>query len=186
MAITSANINTGGATVFLGGTVSSSANGDGFYDMQSSGTDVGCTTGGVTFTYTRETSDIFCDQVTSPVSVSLTGETATIEFDALESTAENIELLMDSNMLESTDGTSAYYVAIGGKTTVTFQPLQLRIADNDTGYYTYYTFFKTIAGGFETNFERENPTSLGVTFTAYADTTHDAGKQLFQIAQNKS
>lgn len=186
MAITSSNINTGGATVFLGGTVSSSTNSDGFYDMQTSGTDVGCTTGGVTFTYTRETSDIFCDQITSPVSVSLTGETASIEFDALESTAENIELLMDTNMLESTDGTDAYYVSIGGKSTVTFQPLQLRISDNDTGYYTYYTFFKTISGGFETSFERENPTNLGLSFTAYADTSHAEGKQLFQITQNKS
>lgn len=186
MAITSSNINTGGAVVLLGGTVSSSTNADGFYDMQTSGTDVGCTSGGVTVTYTRETSDIFCDQVTSPVSVSLTGETATIEFDALESTAENIELMMDSNMVESVDGTSAYFVSAGGNTTVTFQPLQLKITDNDTGYLTYYTFFRTIAGGFEANFERENPTTLGVTFTAYADTSHAAGKQLFQIAQNKS
>jgi hypothetical protein len=186
MAITAANINTGGAVVLLGGTVSAGTNADGFYDTTVAGTDVGCTSGGVTVTYTRETSDIFCDQVTSPVSVSLTGETATIEFDALETTAQNIELMMDENMVTSEDGTGAYYVGIGGNATIAFQSLQLKITDNDTGFLTYYTFFKTIAGGFEVNFERENPTTLGVTFTAYADTTHTAGKQLFQIQQNKS
>lgn len=186
MAITSANINTGGAVVLLGGTVSAGQNVDGFYVMSVAGTDVGCTTGGVTLTYTRETSDIFCDQVTSPVSVSLTGETATIEFTALESTAQNIELLMGADMVESHDGTGAYYVATGGNAIIEFQTLQLKITDNGTGFFTYYTFFKTIAGGFSTSFERENPSSLGVTFTAYADTTRAAGKQLFQIAQNKS
>ena len=186
MAITTTNIQTGGAVVFVGGTVSSSTNTDGFYDMQSSGTDVGCTTGGVTLTYTRDTGDIFCDQVTSPVSVSLNQETATIEFDALESTAENIELLMNSSMVTSTDGVGAYWVGIGGMNTVAFQPAQLKITDNDTSYLTYYTFFKTVAGGFEENFERENPSAIGVTLTAYADTTHGTGKQLFEIEQKKS
>ena len=186
MAITAANINTGGAVVLVGGTVSSSTNADGFYDMQAAGTDVGCTSGGVTITYTRELSDIFCDQVTSPVDVSLTQETATIEFDALESTAENMERLMNTAMVMSTDGTTAYWVGIGGISTISFQPTQLKITDNDTSFYTYYTFFRTIAGGFEVNFERENPTTLGITLTAYADTAHASGKQLFQIQQNKS
>jgi hypothetical protein len=186
MAITTANIQTGGAVVLVGGTVSSSANVDGFYDMSASGTDVGCTTGGVTLTYTRDTGDIFCDQVTSPVSVSLNQETATVEFDALESTAQNIERLMNAAMVTSTDGTGSYWVGVGGNNTISFQPAQLKITDNDTSYLTYYTFFKTVAGGFEANFERENPTAIGVTLTAYADTSHATGKQLFEIKQNKS
>jgi len=186
MAITTTNIQTGGAVVLVGGTVSSSTNADGFYNMSANGTDVGCTTGGVTLTYTRDTGDIFCDQVTSPVSTSLNQETATIEFDALESTAQNIELLMNTNMVTSTDGTSSYWVGIGGNNIVAFQPAQLKITDNNTSYLTYYTFFKTLAGGFTENFERENPSTLGITLTAYADTTHATGKQLFEIQQNKS
>jgi hypothetical protein len=186
MAITTTNIQTGGAVVYVGGTVSASTNTDGFYDMSATGTDVGCTSGGVTLTYTRDTSDIFCDQVTAPVSTSLTGETVTIEFDALESTAENIEILMNASMTESADGTTAYWLGVGGNTTITFQPAQLKITDNNTSYLTYYTFFKTLAGGFEANFERENPTAIGVTLTAYSDTTHATGLQLFEIQQNKS
>lgn len=186
MAVTASNINTGGAVVELGATIDGTVNVDGFYDTTTPGTDVGCTTGGVTVTYSRETSDIFCDQLTSPVSVSLTGETATIEFDALESTAENIELLLNSNMVQSVDGTGAYYVAVGGGNSIAFQAAQLKITDNDTGFLSTYSFFRVVSGGFEANFERENPTSLGITLTAYADTAREVGKQLFQIEQNKA
>jgi hypothetical protein len=185
MAISSTNINTGGAVVYVGGTVSSSANTDGYYDMQVSGTDVGCTQGGVTVTYSMETSDIFCDQTTAPVKSSVTGETATVEFEMLESEAENIKLIMGS-MATSEDGSSTYWVGVGGITTLSYVPVQLKVTDNDTSYLTYWTFFKCLAGGFEINFERENPTAVSVTMTAYADTTHSSGKQLFQIGQNKA
>jgi hypothetical protein len=43
-----------------------------------------------------------------------------------------------------------------------------------------------MSGGITANFERENPTAFGITFTAYAETGHASGKQLFQVKQNKS
>lgn len=185
MAVTATNINTGGAVVRVGGRVNAAANTDGFYDMDVLGTDVGCTTGGVTVTYTIETSDIFCDQVTSPVHVAVTGETATVEFSMLESTAQNIDLVLGGASV-SKDASSAYWVGIGGVPGAAFDPVELVITDNDTGYLTTWTFFKCHAGGITANFERENPTAFGITFTAYAETSHASGKQLFQIKQNKS
>jgi len=185
MAVTATNINTGGAVVKVGGRINASANADGFYDMDVLGTDVGCTTGGVTVTYSIETSDIFCDQVTSPVSVAITGETATVEFSTLESTAQNLDLVL-GGAATSKDGSSAYYVGLGGVSSAAFDPLQLVITDNDTGFLTTWTFFRCHAGGITSNFERENPTAFGVTFTAYAETTHASGKQLFQVAQAKA
>jgi hypothetical protein len=89
-------------------------------------------------------------------------------------------------MATSKDAASAYYVGVGGITTISFLPLQLEVIDNDTAYLTTWTFFKTMAGGIETNFERDNPTAVGITFTAYADTDHASGKQLFQIAEAKA
>jgi hypothetical protein len=71
-------------------------------------------------------------------------------------------------------------------TTVVFQPAQLKITDNDTGYLTYWTFYRTITGGFDIGCERENPSSLSVTLTCYGDTSHSSGKQLFQVAEAKS
>lgn len=185
MAITSTNINTGGAVVKLGGTVDTVANADGFFDMETPGTDVGCTNGGVKVTYSIDTSDIFCDQALPPVAVSITGEKATVEFSMLESTAENLKLVL-SSQASSKDATSAFWAGVGGSTTISFIPLELVITDNDTGYLTTWTFFKCISGGISANFERENPTAFGVTFTAYADTTHASGKQLFEIKQAKS
>jgi hypothetical protein len=185
MAITATNINTGGAVVYVGGTVSGSANADGYYDMEVEGTDVGCTQGGVTVSYSLETSDIFCDQVLTPVDVAITGETATVEFEMLETNAENIKLVMGSQA-SSTDGASAFFVGLGGLSTLTFQPLQLKITDNDTAYLTYWTFYRTMSGGFDIGFERENPSALSITLTAYGDTNHASGKQLFQIKENKS
>lgn len=184
MAITTTNINTGGAVVKVGGTIGS-VNVDGFYPMDVAGTDVGCTTGGVTVTYTIETNDIYCDQITAPVETSITGETATVEFEMLESDAQNIDLVL-GNQAVAVDGASVYWVGIGGSLSIQYLPLELTITDNDTGYLTTWLFYRTMAGGIETNFERENPTAVGVTFTAFADSAHASGKQLFQIAQNKA
>jgi len=185
MAVTATNINTGGAVVKVGGRVNASANADGYYDMDVLGTDVGCTNGGVTITYTIATSDIFCDQVTAPVAVAVTGETATVEFSMLESTAQNLKLVL-SGGATSKDATAAFYVGVGGVTAAAFEPLQLIMTDNDTGYLTTWTFFRCHPGGVTANFERENPTAFGITFTAYADTTHASGKQLFEVRQAKS
>lgn len=185
MGVTATNINTGGAVVKVGGRINAAANGDGFYDMDVLGTDVGCTTGGVTVTYTIETSDIFCDQVTSPVNVAVTGETATVEFSMLESTAQNLKLALSGGAISS-DAVSAFYVGVGGVPGAAFEPLQLVITDNATGYLTTWTFFKCHPGGITANFERENPTAFGITFTAYAETSHASGKQLFQVKQAKS
>jgi len=90
MAITATNINVKGATVRVGGTVITDPSSAAWFDVSPAGTDVGCTTGGVTVTYSLDTSDIFCDQSTPPVDVAITGETATVEFSMLESTAENL------------------------------------------------------------------------------------------------
>ncbi len=178
MAITTANINTGGAVVTIGGTVST-ADVDGYYVGTTGGTDVGCTTGGVTVTYSFETSDIFCDQILAPVDVAITSENATIEFEMLESDASNLALAIQQCVTKNAAG--ANKIGIGGITNIAFVPLQLAITDNDTNFVTTWTFFKCTSGGLETNFERENPTTVRVTFTAYADTTHASGHQLFSI-----
>ena len=185
MSITTTNINTGGAVVKVGGTVIADPADAAWFDMSPTGTDIGCTTGGVSVTYTIETSDVFCDQVTAPVETAIVGETATVEFDMLESNAENIKLALN-NQATAEDGTDAYYVGVGGSTSISFAPLELSITDNDTGYLTKWLFFRTVAGGIETSFERETPTAVGVTFTAYADADHASGKQLFQVAQMKA
>lgn len=178
MAITVANINTGGADVTVGGTVES-IDGDGFYIGTTGGTDIGATTGGVSITYTVDLNEIFADQTLPAVDVAISSETATVEFDMLESDVTNLKETVSQNVWNSSG--SANKLAAGGLTTVNFIPLMLEISDNDTGYTTTWTFFKTLPGGFEVNFERDNPTTAGVTFTAYADTTHVSGHQLFSV-----
>ena len=91
MAITVTNINTAGAVVTLGGTVNA-VDVDGFYIGTADGTDVGCTEGGVTVVYSFETRDIFCDQVTAPVETAIINETATINFNMLDSEADNLAI----------------------------------------------------------------------------------------------
>ena len=184
--ITAGNINVAGALVRLGGTIITDTDNSSWYDVSPQGTDVGCTQGGVTVTYSLETSDIFCDQLTSPIHVAITAETATVEFSMLESTAENMKLALSDFATAENDEAlaNAYWLGVGGVTTITFIALELEITDNDTGYLTTWTFFRCVAGGIEANFERENPTAFGVTFTAYADTDRSSGKQLFQVRQN--
>jgi hypothetical protein len=182
MSITVTNINTAGAIVTLGGTVNA-ADVDGFYIGTSGGTDVGCTDGGVTVQYSFETKDIYCDQVTAPVETAIINETATIKFNMLESDADNLQLAIQQCTYHLDAGVAAK-VGVGGIVTVNFIPLQLQITKNDDqSLKTTWTFFKTISGGVETNFERDNPTSVKVTFTAYADTTHASGHQLFSVKE---
>jgi len=185
MAVTVANINVKGAVVRVGGTVAADGGNADWFDVSPQGTDVGCTQGGVTVTYTLEQSDIFCDQVTAPVDVAVTGETAVVEFSMLESTAENMKLVLGDFASSEDEAGIAYWLGVGGINTISYTALELEVSDNDTGFLTTWTFFRCISGGIEANFERENPTAFGVSFTAYADTTHASGKQLFQVRQNK-
>lgn len=182
MSITVTNINTAGAVVTLGGTVNA-VDVDGFYIGTTGGTDVGCTDGGVTVQYSFETKDIFCDQVTAPVETAIINETATIKFNMLESDADNLQLAIQQCTYHLDAGTSAK-IGVGGIVTVNFLALMLEIPKNDnTTKKTTWTFFKTISGGVETNYERDNPTSIAVTFTAYADTSHASGHQLFSVRE---
>ena len=185
MSVTTTNINVSGAVVRLGGTVAADAGNASWYDVSPQGTDVGCTQGGVTVNYSLDLSDIFCDQVTVPVDVAITGETAAVEFSMLESTAENMKLALADFASSEDEAGVAYWLGVGGVNTISYIALELEISDNDTGYLTTWTFFRCVSGGIEANFERENPTAFGVTFTAYADTDHSSGKQLFQVRQNK-
>jgi len=186
MAVTTNNINVGGAVVRLGGTVATDSGNANWWDVSPAGTDVGCTTGGVTVTYSLETSDIFCDQVSVPVDVAITGETATVEFSMLESTAENMKLALGDFAQTEDEAGVAYWLTVGGISTISYTALELEILDNDSGFLNTWTFFRCVAQGIESNFERENPTAFGVTFSAFADTSHGSGKQLFQIRQNKA
>jgi hypothetical protein len=180
MAITVTNINTAGAEVTLGGTVET-VDVDGFYIGTTGGTNVGCTNGGVTVAYSFETKDIYCDQVTAPVETAIINETASIKFNMLESDADNLQIAIQQ-CVYSQDVGVANKIGVGGIVTVNFTPLMLVIKDNDDqSLETTWTFFKTISKGIETNFERENPTGISVTFTAYADTSHASGHQLFDV-----
>lgn len=178
--ITTANINTGGATIYIGGTVST-ADGDGYYIGTTGGTEVGATTGGCTVNYTFETSDIFCDQVMSPIDVAITSETASIEFEMLETSAANLQLALSQTV--STADSSNSKIGVGGVRNVVYSPIKLTIPDTQSGLLTTWTFFRCKAGAFSTAFNRDTPTTVKCTFTAYADTSHVSGHQLFSVNQ---
>jgi len=187
MAIDTTRINTGGAVVTIGGVIPAATNpdGDGFYWGTVSGVDVGCTQGGVSVSYSFEKTDIFCDQTLPAVETSITSETAEVTLNMLESDAVNLNLAIQQTTYIENAGVEKK-VGVGGITTITFVPLKLEITDNDTGNLTTWTFFRVLTNGIEVNFERDNPTQVAVSFTAYADTTHAAGHQLFSIHEDIS
>ncbi len=184
MAITTSNINTGGADVTVGGTVAI-VDEDGYYVGTTGGTNIGCTTGGVKIAYSYDATDIFCDQTLAPIEAAITNETATVEFEMLETNSDNIRFAV--GQFVSSDDADDNKTGIGGLTTLTYYPLMLEIADNDDGTQTRkttWTFFRTRPQGLESAFERENPTTVKVTFQAYADTSHASGHQLFSINED--
>ena len=187
MPIDTTNINTGGAVVTIGGVIPAATNpdGDGFYWGTVSGVDVGCTTGGVTVSYTFEKNDIFCDQTLAAVESAIISEAAEVTFSMLESDAQNLQLAIQQAVRTTNVGVDDK-VGVGGITTITFVPLKLEITDNDTGNLITWTFFKVLSNGIEINFERDNPTQVNVTFTAFADTSHPIGHQLFSIHEDLS
>jgi len=187
MAIDTTNINTGGAVVTIGGVAVSatSPDGDGYYWNTVSGTDVGCTTGGVRVSYSFEKNDIFCDQTLAAVESAIISESAEVEFAMLETDALNLSIAIQQANFITNVGVDAK-VGVGGLTTITYVPLKLEITDNDTGNLITWTFHKVLSGGIEINFERDNPTQADVTFTAFAQTDYAVGHQLFSIHEDLS
>ena len=183
MTIQVSNINTAGAVVTIGGTILNNPDADGFYWGTVSGTEIGCTEGGITVKYAIDKKDIYCDQVLIPVAAALTGETATVHMKLLETEADNLIFAIQQGTLKDNAGVESK-IDVGGLQTFTYTPLKLEITDNDTGKLTTWTFFKVLAQGIDINFERDNPTAADVTFTAYADMTHAAGHRLFSIHQD--
>lgn len=183
MSINANNINTAGAVVTIGGVIplATRPDADGYYWGTVSGVDVGCTTGGVTVNYSYEKNDIFCDQTLAAVESSIISETVEVTFTMLESNVEKLKLAI-ANATYTADLTEAK-LAIGGQTSLTYVPLKLEVADNDTGLLTTWTFYRVLSSGIEINFERDNPTGVQVTFTAYADTSHPVGHQLFSVRE---
>lgn len=185
MAIDTTAINTGGAVVTVGGTLVHNPDADGYYWDTVSGTDVGCTTDGVTITYNFEKTDIFCDQTLAPVAASITSETAEVSLNMLQTDAENLRRAIQQCVYLENAGVEKK-IGVGGVTTISYILLKLETTDNDTGNITVWTFYKVLTGGIEINFNRTDPTQAKVTFTAYADTTHAAGHQLFSVREDVS
>jgi len=185
MGITVSNINTGGAIVTIGGNILNNPDGDGYYWGTVSGVDLGCTTGGVTVAYNFEKNDIYCDQTLAAVESSIISETATVSFNMLESDVTNLQYAIQQCVFQSNLGVENK-IGVGGVTTITYVPLKLEIADDDTGNLTTWTFFRVLSGGIEINFERDNPTQVNVVFTAYADPLKAVGHQLFSIHEDIS
>lgn len=187
MAIDATRINTAGAVVTIGGVIPAATNpdADGYYWGTVSGIEVGCTQGGITVSYSYEKQDIFCDQTLPAVETSVTSEAAEVSMNMLESDAVNLNLAIQQCSYIENAGVERK-IAVGGLRSITYVPMKLEIAENDTANLITWTFFKVLSNGIEINFERENPTQITVTFTAYADTTHAAGHQLFSIHEDIS
>lgn len=180
MTITTTNINTGGARVTVGGTARA-ANVDGYITGTTGGTDIGCTTGGVKISYSFETKDIFCDQSLAAVETSVVSETASVEFEMLETQAANLKYALQQQI--NATGTGKNYLGVGGVVTLTTIPLMIEVADNDNAYDTTWTFFKCVNKSMSINFERDNPTTVACNFSVYADTSHASGHQLFDVVE---
>jgi len=182
MSINTDSINTKGAVVTVGGVipVATRPDADGYYWGTVSGTDVGCTVGGVKVKYSFEKQDIFCDQTLAAVKSAIISETAEVSFSMLETDVEKLQHALQLCEYLENVGVERK-IGVGGLTTITYVPLKLEVADDATGLITTWTFFKVLSGGIDINFDRANPTQADVTFTAYADTTHAAGQQLFSI-----
>jgi hypothetical protein len=185
MSVDVTRINTGGAVVTIGGSILNNPDADGYYWGTVSGIEVGCTQGGITVSYNYEKTDIFCDQNLPAASTAITSEAATVKMNMLESDAINLNLAIQQCVYLENAAVERK-IGVGGVTALTFVPLKLELTDNATSNLTTWTFFKVLSNGIEINFERDNPTQIAVTFTAYADTTHAAGHQLFSVHEDIS
>lgn len=185
MSIDVQNINTSGAVVTIGGVIPFDQNpdADDVYWGSVSGVEVGCTTGGVQVSYKVDRQDIFCDQTLPPVDASITGETCEITFNMLETDAAHLKLALSQGSYVTNTNVDAK-ISVGGNKIVNFVLLKLEVPDNDTGNLTTWTFFRVYSESMQINFDRDKPSQVQVKFTAYADTSHPEGKQLFSVHED--
>ncbi len=179
------NINTAGGVVTVGGVIPFTQNPDhdGVYWGTVSGVEVGCTTGGINIKYAINKNDIFCDTTLPPVDTSIIGETCEVTFSMLETDASHLKLALSQGTFDSTANVESK-ISVGGKKIVAFTLMKIEVPDNDTGNITTWTFFKVYNETFTINFDRTKPTEVQVKFTAYADTSHAEGYQLFSIHED--
>lgn len=183
MSIDITNINTGGAVVTIGGSIQHNPDADGYYWGTVSGIDVGCTAGGVQVAYNFDKNDIFCDQTLAAVDSSIVKETAEVTLSMLETDAAHLKDAIQQCVYKLNAGTEEK-IGVGGIVTITYVPLKLEIVDADTLNLFTWTFYKVLTNGIDINFDRDKPSECKVKFTAYADTTHAVGHQLFSVHQD--
>lgn len=183
MAITASQINTKGAVITIGGVLVHNPDSDGYYWGTVSGTDLGCTTGGITIKYKYTKKDIFCDQTISAITAAITEETAEISCSMLETTLNQLHYVIQTATYLQNLGVERK-VAVGGSTVLTYFLLKLEIVSLTTGLLTTWTFFRVLStSGIDINFDRDKPSEAKVTFTCFADTTKPVGYQMFSIRE---
>lgn len=184
MALTVANIITGRARVYYGGTILNDPDAVLGCYWDTNGIDIGCTDGGIQIAYEAERQDVFCDQSLTPVTSFISAESVEISFTMRELNIENLQRAIENTTLTST--ASAKCLDVGGDTSFVPIPLKVEVDFNDaSGRRFVYTFFMVRStGGLDVTYgERENPAQADVTFTAFADTTKPAGQQLFSVVE---
>lgn len=148
--------------------------------LQTGFTEVGYTTGPVTFEYKSTKVEINPEQSMMPVDVFTTEEMNKITFTALERTFAALREAFDSVGQVSDSSKDLFYYGNGTSilTPQAFCVFMSHCHRDNINKYSYACLYKAYnAEGVKLAFEKKKETSYAVTLTALADTTRTAGDQ---------
>lgn len=187
MALTPGRIHGGGARLFVGITAPTTGTPPtlmGHTDgVPASGTDVGATEGDTTFRYKAEKKSIPAEQSLADVDVMTISEMAEFEFTAKEQTYVTLQRAFDNIGTVSDSSKELFYAGNGTnilapRTEAVMLTSRQRNAPTKFIVTVIYKAFSV--NGYEMPFKKNGESVFKVLLRGLADTSRDAGDQLFQ------
>lgn len=156
--------------------------------IPATGTEVGLTLGDSVFTWTTEKTDIPAEQVMGIVDKFISGEGATLEFEAQERTYELMRVAFDNIGNVNDVARTGFYGGGGGTIiNITYTTIMLTSPRRDLASRWEVLFaYKCVSmSPMPLTYSRTKPSTYRLTFQCLPDTTRTPGDQVFQFSREK-
>lgn len=157
--------------------------------VPSSGTHVGATTGDTVFTWTTEKGEITAEQVMGTLDMFITGQMATLTFEAEERVVELMQKTLDN--IYTVDNAQRFgFTGGGGGSTINIQYTTIMLSSlrkDIPGAFEILVAYKCVSTApMPLTYSRTKPSTYQVTFRCLPDTTRTEGDQIFQFSREKA
>lgn len=150
---------------------------------EGSAQDLGKTIGGISFTLDRDVKNIETDQDPGPIAARETMRSGKVKFKLAESSLTNMALAMNLPTTAVAAGVLSGGIPSGGEI---YRTVYLNV-DGPAGGTRKYVLHKcVVVGAAQTEFKKDEPSSIEFEMSILWDTTQAAGKEMFTVTDTSA